>query len=335
MGVSPLLFGAFDLPADTLSKMGWYLPYGLGTNNPHQDLAGNGTSYTTTIEATGTYGPSFASSDAGIVTQYVYLAGTSTLKIFLFLAGQVQARIDIACISGTSAIYRGDGTTSLVTAAATTVGGHLVEIEADCANSGRIRVWLDRAADGSPYLDTGAGVDTQQLASPDFDQVAWTSTGNNNRLSDVIVSPLSDGRLDREHFLVVLRPDGDGGTTDLTPSTGTDNYATVDETSPSTSDYNEATAAGQLDRYTYPALPYSPLGIGFVASVCTVARDGTITQGRTTIKSGATTASGTYQTIGSAGAYHVVWDAFDVDPNTAADWLEADVNAVEAGPQFN
>jgi len=58
---------------------------------------------------------------------------------------------------------------------------------------------------------------------------------------------------------VELRPDADTGQDDFTPSTGTDNYAMVDETPASDSDYNETSTDGDADEldledFTQPTL---------------------------------------------------------------------------------
>jgi hypothetical protein len=335
MGITPLVIGAFDLGATLLASLGWDVT-SLGTSNSHQDMNGNGSTNTALIEggphvAT----PGFDATTARHVAFYYYAAQASTLYVRLYKLGSVQARVDIAFASGASYIYRGDGSSSLATATFTNVGGHYIEIEANCDDSGRIRVWLDRAADSAPFLDTGAAVDTQQQATSGFDQVSWYATGNNSRLADVLVLTSTDGRIAHEAFCIVTRPTGDGTTCDLTPSSGADNYAMVDETSPSTADYNETTVSGDLDRYTYGALPYTPQNVLCISPVVYVARDGTITQARTTIDSGGTTDDGTYQAVGSAGSYRAIIESYPSNPDTSTDWTETTVNAVEAGPQFS
>lgn len=57
----------------------------------------------------------------------------------------------------------------------------------------------------------------------------------------------SSGRVNSE----VIRPDGDEGTNDWSPSTGSDFYALVDEASMDSTDYNYVTGADSIDALTF------------------------------------------------------------------------------------
>lgn len=115
----------------------------------------------------------------------------------------------------------------------------------------------------------------------------------------------------------------------LTPSTGGSNYATIDETSVDTADYNEGSSTGLEDRYATGSLPFSPASIQFVTTHGVFSRDGAVAGWELGVRSGSTTDRAASQSPGGSGAISSLQASFLQDPNTAASWTEAGANGAK------
>lgn len=135
---------------------------------------------------------------------------------------------------------------------------------------------------------------------------------------------LGDCRID------TLLPIGDGNYTQFTPSTGTAHYATVDETTPNTTDYNSGANSGDRDSYTFPDLTSltSQTVYGVQINAAALKSDsgarslGTMSRSGSTNKDGAGGALSTSQTF--------ISELQETDPANNA-WTESNVNAAEFG----
>ena len=129
----------------------------------------------------------------------------------------------------------------------------------------------------------------------------------------------------RVHTIV---PNGAGSSTQFTPSSGA-NYTTVDELPYSATDYVYGTT-GQTDLYTASDLP---AGTGVIYGVQTNAMvkktDAGSINGRTALKSGATTYYGASTVIGTSD--QVVTRTDQVNPATSSAWTSTEVNGIEIG----
>lgn len=129
-----------------------------------------------------------------------------------------------------------------------------------------------------------------------------------------------------------LKPTGVGATSNGTPTSGA-NYANVDEVSPD-GDTTIVTlaAAGDLDTYQMEDAPLVGGSILAVQSVISVkkADSGTCTVAPVFRHSG-TNYPGT--AVGPATVYGYLLEMFVNNPGTSAAWVEADFNAIEAGPK--
>jgi len=136
---------------------------------------------------------------------------------------------------------------------------------------------------------------------------------------------LGDVRID------AVFPNADGNSSQFTRSTGTDQYATVDETSPNgDTDYNETATVGNRDTLNYPNAP--------VAGANILAIQGDV-YGRKTDAGGAgvkliTRIAGTdYQgtEVGIGTSYNYQRQVWDVKPSDSTAWTDTDFNAAEFG----
>lgn len=258
---------------------------------------------------------SSASTTVGFLVQF-RLSGNTQATVFFRSDGFTQA------FRNTTA-----GTSLAVSAGTHTVGvWNWFSIEADIDNAGLFNVYINGA-----LVLTFSG-DTQQQASPGFDQVLLGAIGDSVitfDLDDIVITDSTETVIP-EMYLILQLPTGNGTTLQFNPSAGT-NFENVDENPPNTTDYNETATSGDIDLYTYPSLPFTPTSIAFVQSVLYAARDGAITGFRAEIDSGGTPDSGSTVSPAAAGVYTLAYDIFPVDPDTTAAWTPAAVNALEAG----
>jgi len=189
-----------------------------------------------------------------------------------------------------------------------TASAHWVAIYMHADNSGSCEVWFNGA------LIVSYTGDLQDTATPGWQSVRWSANNQDLYYDDIIVTTEEEGRLD-ECYIVPLAPDGDDVTA-LTPSTGVDNFAMVDEVPPSTTDYNETLVTAE-DFYDLEALPSTFSRVVMLGHNSYVARDGTITTAQMGIKSGATTDRQTAITLGAAATYEEVQGMWLTDPNTS------------------
>lgn len=131
-----------------------------------------------------------------------------------------------------------------------------------------------------------------------------------------------------------LRPQTDavaaGTNAGLTPSTGTDHGALVDEASPnSDTDYNAGATAGVKDTYNYPSMVNA--GTIYGVQACLHARK-VDNVGKTiapVVRSGGTDYDGTTVDVGDG--WHYYCQMYALDPATGVAWTSGGVNAVEVG----
>ena len=127
-----------------------------------------------------------------------------------------------------------------------------------------------------------------------------------------------------------LRPTTEGNTIQWTPSTGTDNAALVDETTPNgDTDYNSDSTAGNKDTYVFGNLDTTG-GSVFAVQTVIVARkdDAGVRQIAPVIRQSTTDYDGTTVTLSST--YDQYRQIYPQDP-TATNWTIANVNADEFG----
>lgn len=137
-----------------------------------------------------------------------------------------------------------------------------------------------------------------------------------------------------EGFVVALVPTGVGTTTQLTSSTGGANWTNVDEIPPNTTDYNSSGTNDQYDTYAHAGsqLPASAVSVVALATASSNMRDGVvINNAQHVIRIGATD----YFTANYAlpVSYATNWQssAWNVNPNTGANWSVANANGTEFG----
>lgn len=183
---------------------------------------------------------------------------------------------------------------------------------------------------GGVTVLSDSGIDTQPASNAWTDVIRIGKPANSVLLctiDDLWVN--DDGSFLGSWKIQTIFPDGDAGPNDGTPSTGTDNYAVVDETSPNDDTDYVTDAAGDSELFDYQAL--SNVSTVYAVQVNTIARidDATPRDIALTAKSGTTTDASTPQTVGSSyDWFAAIWA---LNPDTAAPWTASEINAGQFG----
>jgi hypothetical protein len=232
---------------------------------------------------------------------------------------------------GTASMRRGGSGGTLVATTTTQLplcnSGWWIDIELLAQDAaGVCTLWVN----GVQYL-TYSG-DTRNAGADGFDQfiLGFTVSFDTAYVDDIIVHTLAEGR-PGETFIGLQLPDGN----DVIQSNGgAGTYTNVDENPMTSTDTNVFTT-GQQDTYDVASLAWTPATIYGTKVSQWAARNGTVTQVQGVCKSGATTSLGTAVVIAASDTFRVVDTYYSTDPNTAAAWTEANLNAMKIGARFS
>lgn len=129
-----------------------------------------------------------------------------------------------------------------------------------------------------------------------------------------------------------ILPNADGTNGDFTPQGAGANYVEVDDPAGNTdgdTTYNSSSTAGHKDSFTHPALAHSGTILAVAAGAWARKDDAGSRTARALLLSGATTQTG--DTLIVSDSWTWLETLAELDPNTAAAWSEAAVNATEFG----
>jgi hypothetical protein len=203
---------------------------------------------------------------------------------------------------------------------------HYVEVEGVIGDTGAMRIYVD----GAKVLDL-SGVNTQQQATNQIGmiQLGYTGSSATYYFDDLYVTD-TDHRLG-ERKITVLTLTADVAKA-FTPSTGTDNYACLDDAVPDTTDYVTATDPGTTDTYELSDLVDTPAVIDAIQLTAMARKTDAATRALALqVVSGATSDDGpSFYLSASFTAFSRI---LPNDPATGAAWTPAAVNALRAGPK--
>jgi hypothetical protein len=123
-----------------------------------------------------------------------------------------------------------------------------------------------------------------------------------------------------------------GSNAGLTPSTGTDHGALVDEIPPNTTDYNSSATVGVKDTYNYPPRALTTGAIFGVQTNPYAAKSDT--SGRqycSVIRTGGADYDGQILQAQATPTYQYFSEVWSQNPNTLTAWTTADIAAIQAG----
>lgn len=232
---------------------------------------------------------------------------------------------------GTMTLYRGDNTVLATgTSAALILNSWLyLEVQATIADAGgtcKVRV------NGTEIINfTG---DTRNAGSSALiDRLHMTAMTNNMWLDDVyILNSLGARNNDflGEVRVVAQQPTGAGASTGLTPISGS-NWSNVNTIPFNDATYNFSATPGTRDTYALADITGTPTIAAVQVATRMLKSDAGAASMKPAIKSGATVAYGVTQALSATAKTYS--DVFETDPNTAAPWTVAGVNALESGAE--
>ena len=217
---------------------------------------------------------------------------------------------------------------------------HYVEWKVTISDSISANTCIVRV-DGAEFINVAAGQSLRATANNQGTNIIFGSesvTGTVRQFDDLYICDGSGSK--NNNFLGDIRvdvilPNGAGTYTDGTPSTGSDNWAMVDETLLSTTDYVSfaySASPNLKDSYAFADLP--ALGGSLVLGVQVNAAAATSDSGATRdvaifTKSASTEDTGASKTV--ATALNSVRELMEDDPDTSTAWTQSGVNAAEFG----
>lgn len=168
----------------------------------------------------------------------------------------------------------------------------------------------------SPYTTAGSGA-TLIYSYDDLYVCDGSGSINNDFLGDCRVD--------------LVMPTAEGNHSDFTPSTGTDNSATVDEATASATDYNSSSTPGHID--TYGMADLTSLVDPAVFGVQPLAMFKTDVDGSRgvgiLVRSGGSDTPGASTLVATPTVY--ISEILETNPNGSVPWSQSSVNAAEFG----
>jgi hypothetical protein len=181
---------------------------------------------------------------------------------------------------------------------------------------------------------SASGIDTRNAgATGQWDRLYLGAASAGYAVDDLYVCDLSGAS--HNDFLgavkveTLLPESGNGANVGLTPSTGTDHGALVDENPPNTTDYNGSATVGAKDTYTYPSLTLAGAVLAVQTNLYAAKSDAGTRTVCAVVRTGGTDYDGANVSPGTTFGYFP--EVRPVNPATSAAWTIAEVNALEAG----
>jgi hypothetical protein len=186
---------------------------------------------------------------------------------------------------------------------------------------------------------TASGIDTRNVgATGQWDQIRLAALANANSYIDDLYVCDQSGSAPRNTFLGPVKvetiyPQTDavaaGSNAGLTPSTGTDHGALVDETTPNTTDYNSSPTVGLKDTYNYPSLTLTGTILGMQTNLYVAKSDAVARQVCAVVRAGSVDYDGA--NVSPLTTFSYFSEVRAQNPNTAADWTSSDIASLQAG----
>jgi hypothetical protein len=195
---------------------------------------------------------------------------------------------------------------------------------------------------GSLNTTNGSGTTANCFALGNFQNIGGGSVTTD--YDDIIVydgqATDANGNADINDFIgdcgvTVLSPSGAGTTTQFTPDSAVANYTRVNESTPDTTSYVESSTVGQKDTYPLSDLPATITAIKSIATLHYAEKtDVGSRQIGAVLRSGGT--DYVHPTgIDLSNSYIYYFRNWGRNPNTAAAWTPANINALEEGQVVN
>jgi hypothetical protein len=200
--------------------------------------------------------------------------------------------------------------------------------------TGAYEVRIDGVSEGAL---TATGVDTNNAGTSTWNNIELMGPGGNTFVDDFYICDGS-GAAPRNTFLgpvkvETLYPQTDavaaGSNAGLTPSTGTDHGALVDENPPNTTDYNSSPTVGLKDTYNYPSLTLTGSILGIQTNLYVAKSDTAARQVCAVVRAGGVDYDGA--NVSPLTTFSYFSEVRAQNPNTSNDWTSSDIASLQAG----
>ncbi len=347
------MFGAENIANDGQLLLGIFTDRDVYTSiGSTAGVARSGSRYLSTISST--LGFRLGLSNAATrIAGFGYRANTAvggTAPIFAFCdngSPHTAANVQVSLAhnaNGSLAVYRGRnisstsagtllGTSAASVIAAANVWYYIELVVTFSATVGTVDVFVDNV---SVLSLTGLNTITTANAYANGFGIAGSAfSGITTLFDDLYVLSGSGGvrttRIGPCRVICVLASSGDGSVAQFTPSTGSDNGAMVDETTPDDdTTYNKSLTTGFIDTYNFPAL-----GISGDVKGLQIRNYGRSESGTATARAVQRISGVNYfntATPGISTSYHFLPPRIsEQSPATAADYTVAEIDAAEFG----
>jgi hypothetical protein len=212
---------------------------------------------------------------------------------------------------------------------------YYVELVVTFHNSaGTVEVFVNNSKTG--WIDL-TGQDTTNTANAYANSFGFggrNNSGTNDDYDDVYVVSGTGGirtsRLGDCRCRAVIASTGDGAVAQFTPSSGSDNGAMVDDTTPNgDTDYNESTSVGDIDTYAFGACGATGTIFGVQGHMQCKKTDASTGDGQVVARIGSTNYLGTQ--TGLSTTYGHLTTLWEQSPDTSSNWTASEVDGAEFG----
>jgi hypothetical protein len=295
------------------------------------------TAGTSNAYATRAFPGNYASFAVGFgmrVTSFASLTGPYPMCSFQDSTGTIQCGFRVTTAGALEAYrYTSDssGTSLGVSASGVMIANawHFVECEVTINDTtGVFKIYVD----GVQVLNLTAQ-DTKNTANANAGLIRFGAAANISQVFDIDDLYVTDTAAKLgERRVETLYPTSDVAQ-GFARSTGAVNFSLVDEAQVNgDTDYVQGSTVGDVDTYGFSDLTGTPATIDAVQVSCFALKtDATSRSIALQVKSGATTSDGSNFAL--AASYGKFERLLLTDPNTAAAWTAANVNAVQGGPK--
>lgn len=256
-------------------------------------------------------------------------AGNVQVGLQITTAGKLAVYRGRALGTGTGGVQLGSDSTNVLSSNT----WYYIELVVTVHNStGTVAVFVNGTTSGWINLTSQ---DTQETAAAQINAFGFNGiTSGGVSIDDVYCLSGSGGarttRLGDVKAVAVVASSGDGALGQFTPSSGTDNGAMVDETTPnSDTDYNESTSVANIDTYAFAALGSVGVIYGLNLHNYVKKTDAGTCDGQGVARIGSTNYLQTQRAVATSYGYST--DLMEQSPATVADWTPAEVDGAEFG----
>lgn len=227
----------------------------------------------------------------------------------------------------------------LAESTATYAGGSWVYVEAMIViadSGGRVKLNIDGSTVIDFTGDTKNGGTNATVDAIGIGTLADFGTGSNKMYYDDLYIASTAGTVNNTFFnsartVMAIKPGAAGSSTQLTPSTGSNNWDLVNDVPPVDTTYNASSTTGQRDTYALDNVSTGATVNGVqLVSRMQLGGSGSISA-KPAVKSSSTVAYGSTRSLSAAATTY--FDTWETDPATSAAWTASGVNALEAGAE--